>query len=190
MYDRLIRSFEECPVVDRKGYPYFVHPLTDGVPRMDPEVLEEVLGWIMAEADLRCDVLALPEAMGIPLGVPISLRTGIPYTVIRKKEYFLPGEVSVEQKTGYSSSVMHINGISAGDRVTIIDDVVSTGGTLTAIIKAIRDECGAEIADVVVPVDKANGKEAVERSTGVRVKTMVEVSVGPDRRVKCHLTGS
>lgn len=109
MYDRLIRSFEECPVVDRKGYPYFVHPLTDGVPRMDPEVLEEVLGWIMAEADLRCDVLALPEAMGIPLGVPISLRTGIPYTVIRKKEYFLPGEVSVEQKTGYSSSVMHIN---------------------------------------------------------------------------------
>ncbi len=187
MYEKLVRSFEECPVVDRKGYPYFVHPLTDGVPRMDPEVLEEVLDWIMRTADLDCDVLALPEAMGLPLGVPISLRSGIPYTVIRKKEYLLPGEVSVEQHTGYSSSIMHINGISKGDRVTVIDDVVSTGGTLIAIIKALQEQCGAIIKDVVVPVDKADGRRTVKEATGVDVKTLVEVTVDSDRKVHCNL---
>ena len=187
MYDRLVESFEKCPVVDRNGYPYFVHPLTDGVPRMDPAVLRDVLEWIKSVGDLDCDILALTEAMGIPIGVPLSLELGIPYTVIRKKGYGLPGEISVEQHTGYSSSVMHINDIREGDRVVLIDDVVSTGGTLVAMIKALREQAKATVVDVIVPVDKAGGKNIVKKETGMDVKTMVEVSVGPDRKVHCRL---
>ena len=187
MYDRLVESFEKCPVVDRNGYPYFVHPLTDGVPRMDPAVLRDVLEWTRSVGDLDCDILALPEAMGIPIGVPLSLELGIPYTVIRKKGYGLPGEISVEQHTGYSSSVMHINYIREGGRVVLIDDVVSTGGTLVAMIKALREQAKATVVDVIVPVDKAGGKNIVKKETGMDVKTMVEVSVGPDRKVHCRL---
>ena len=186
MYDRIVASFENCPVVDRGGYSYFVHPLTDGVPRMDPALLRDFLDWMISAGDFRCDIIAAPEAMGIPLAAPLSLELGIPYTVIRKKAYCLPGEVSVEQRTGYSSSVMRINGIRRGDRVTLVDDVASTGGTLVAIIRALRDEIGAEIVDVVIPVDKGEGIEAVERETGVRVRSLVKVGIA-DGKVVCTL---
>ncbi len=187
MYRRLVESFEKCPVVDRNGYPYFVHPLTDGVPRMDPEMLREVLDWIKSVGNLDCDLILLPEAMGIPLGVPLSLELGIPYAVIRKKSYGLDGEIPVEQHTGYSSSVMNINDVRRGERVVLIDDVVSTGGTLISMIRALRERAGAEILDVIVPVDKSNGAEIVRRETGIAIKTMVEVSVDADRRVRCTL---
>ena len=182
MYDRLKESLENSPVVDRNGYPYFVHPLTDGVPMMEPEVLEEVVGWMLEVGDFSCDVILAPEAMGIPLAVPVSLRLGIPYTVARKRSYGLEGELVLDQKTGYSKSLMTVNGITKGMRVTVVDDVVSTGGTLGALIRALQ-EAGAVVVDVLVPVNKSSGTDIVLKNTGVKVKTMVSVRVEDGRVV-------
>ena len=182
MYDRLKESLENSPIVDRNGYPYFVHPLTDGVPMMEPEVLEEVVGWMLEVGDFSCDVILAPEAMGIPLAVPVSLRLGIPYTVARKRSYGLKGELVLDQKTGYSKSLMTVNGISKGMRVTVVDDVVSTGGTLDALIRTLQ-EAGAVVVDVLVPVNKSSGTDIVLKNTGVKVKTMVSVRVEDGRVV-------
>ena len=182
MYDRLKESLENSPVVDRNGYPYFVHPLTDGVPMMEPEVLEEVVGWMLEVGDFSCDVILAPEAMGIPLAVPVSLRLGIPYTVARKRSYGLEGELVLDQKTGYSKSLMTVNGITKGIRVTVVDDVVSTGGTLDALIRTLQ-EAGAVVVDVLVPVNKSSGTDIVLKNTGVKVKTMVSVRVEDGRVV-------
>ena len=182
MYDRLKESLENSPVVDRNGYPYFVHPLTDGVPMMEPEVLEEVVGWMLEVGDFSCDVILAPEAMGIPLAVPVSLRLGIPYTVARKRSYGLEGELVLDQKTGYSKSLMTVNGITKGMRVTVVDDVVSTGGTLDALIRTLQ-EAGAMVVDVLVPVNKSSGTDIVLKNTGVKVKTMVSVRVEDGRVV-------
>ena len=186
MYDRLIESVRKSPIVMRNGYPYFVHPLTDGVPRMDPEVMKETLRWILDVGDFDCDVILAPECMGVPLGVPVSLHLGIPYSIVRKKKYGLPGEVTLTQSTGYSTSEMHILGVGQGDRVVIIDDVVSTGGTLSALIRALRDEIGAKIVDVIVPVDKGDGRNIVYGETGIRIKTLLKVKVD-DGKVLCEL---
>ena len=185
MYDDLVESLESSPVVMKNGYPYFVHPLTDGVPHMDPKVLKEVLAWMYDICDFDCDYLVAPEAMGIPLAVPISLEKGIPYTVVRKKIYGLPGEVVFDQKTGYSGNRMSLNGLKKGDRVVIIDDVISTGGTLVALIEAIRST-GAEIVDILIPVEKNDGKDLVLEKTGLRVKTLVKVSV-VNGKVRCSI---
>ena len=182
MYDRLKESLENSPVVDRNGYPYFVHPLTDGVPMMEPEVLEEVVGWMLEVGDFSCDVILAPEAMGIPLAVPVSLRLGIPYTVARKRSYGLEGELVLDQKTGYSKSLMTVNGITKGMRVTVVDDVVSTGGTLDALIRTLQ-EAGAVVVDVLGPVNKSSGTDIVLKNTGVKVKTMVSVRVEDGRVV-------
>ena len=182
MYGRLKESLENCPIVNRNGYPYFVHPLTDGVPRMEPEVLEEVIDWMLENGDFSCDVILAPESMGIPLAVPLSLKLRIPYSVVRKRSYGLDGEITLEQKTGYSKSVMTVNGITEGMRVTIVDDVVSTGGTLDALIHALR-EAGAIVVDVLVPVNKSNGTEVVLENTGVKIKTMISVRVEDGRIV-------
>ena len=80
---------------------------------------------------------------------------------------------------------MSLNGLKKGDRVVIIDDVISTGGTLVALIEAIRST-GAEIVDILIPVEKNEGKELVLEKTGLRVKTLVKVSVA-DGKVRCSI---
>ncbi len=183
MLDRLKRSVEECPVVGLGGYQYFVHPITDGIPEMDPELLQEVVDRMMEVGDFRCDRIIAPEAMGIHLAVPISLRLGIPYSIVRKRGYGLEGEVNIAQATGYSRSDMYINGVRRGERVVIVDDVLSTGGTLRALVHALKDSFGAEVVDIVMVFEKTERKREIEEDIGVGVKTLLKVDVVEGRTV-------
>ncbi|HEX9710498.1 MAG TPA: adenine phosphoribosyltransferase, partial [Candidatus Thermoplasmatota archaeon] len=61
-------SLAKATVMDRNGYPYLVHPLTDGVPRCPPELLAAWVEWAAAQAEAQDATLLLaPEAMGLPL---------------------------------------------------------------------------------------------------------------------------
>lgn len=181
---KLLReSAVKSPVVKKGAYDYFVHPLTDGVPRMDPALLKEVVDEVMAIADLRVDLILTAEAMGIPLATALSERTGIPFAIVRKRSYGLPGEVAVHQVTGYSANQLYMNGVGKGDRVLFVDDVVSTGGTLGALIQAVRS-AGAHLVDIVVVFEKGSGRAKVEEQYDVKVKTLLRVDV---RDGKVHL---
>lgn len=176
MLEKLKRSLRESPVVKKGDYDYFVNPITDGIPPMDPAVLREVVERMMQIGRFDCDVILAPEAMGIPLAVSLSLQTGIPYCVVRKRSYGLPGEILIAQRTGYSRSEMSINGLKAGDRVVIVDDVVSTGGTLRALILALK-EMDVQIIDVIVVVEKGDRRSDLEKETGTTIKTLVKVEM-------------
>ena len=153
-------SLEEAPVVKKGEYPYIIHPITDGVPYIKPDLLEEVTCEMqkLIEKCGQIDKIVTIEAMGIPLATALSLRTGIPFTIIRKRKYGLPGEVSVEQKTGYSESKLYINGLSKGDKIIIVDDMLSTGGTLRAVLTGL-DQIGTIVKGIFIAVDKSNKHE-------------------------------
>ncbi|PKK86214.1 MAG: adenine phosphoribosyltransferase [Thermoplasmata archaeon HGW-Thermoplasmata-1] len=174
MPELLEKSLGECPVVDKNGYSYFVHPLTDGIPLVKPELLSEVVDRIAAVSRMDCDIIVTAEAMGIPLATALSVKTGIPFNVIRKRAYGLEGEVAIGQSTGYSSSRLYINGIKRGDRVMIVDDVLSTGGTLRPCLVALR-EMGVEVTEVVVVVNKGDADAAISEEFGVPVRSLVRV---------------
>ena len=40
--EQLKTSLQAAPVIWKGDYPYFIHPVTDGVPRMDPGVLKAI----------------------------------------------------------------------------------------------------------------------------------------------------
>ncbi|WP_121740900.1 hypoxanthine/guanine phosphoribosyltransferase [Natronorubrum halophilum] len=146
----LARSLREAPVVDRDGYEYFVHGVTDGIPPVDPAVLQAVADGIRERIDLDdIDTLVAPEAMGIHHGTALSLATGIPLVVVRKRSYGFPEEVAVHQETSYGESELYLNGVDAGDRVVLIDDVRSSGGTIEAVCDAL-EAVEAEVVDIVV----------------------------------------
>ncbi len=182
MLERLKRSVESSPVVTMGEYSYFVAPITDGIPCMEPEILEEIAARIMEVANLDCDLIVAPEAMGIPVAVALSLRTGIPYNVIRKRSYGLPGEVSVCKVTGYAKCNMFINGLKAGDRAVLVDDILSTGGTMYAVIQALQ-KMGVELVDAVAVLDKGVGKARIESDLGVRVRTLLRADLAGGRVV-------
>lgn len=182
MLERLKASLERTPVVRFGEYRYFVHPLTDGVPPMDPAVLEETVEALAAVGNWDCDKIVTAEAMGFPLAALLSVRVRKPYVFLRKKRYGLPGEVSVAQVTGYSKGDLYLNGVERGDRVVIVDDVVSTGGTLRAMVQALR-HAGAEVVDVLVVFDKMEDRSALEAELGVRIQALLRVDVVDGRVV-------
>jgi len=175
--ERLRASLAGSPVVKFGDYDYFVHPITDGIPLGDPKVLEEAADGLARLADwTRCDKIVTAESMGFPLAAVLSIKTGKPYVFIRKRQYGLPGEVSLKQTTGYSKTDMFINNVHRGDRVVFVDDVISTGGTLAAIVKALRT-IGAEVADVLIVFEKTRERPRMEKELGVRIKTLLSVDV-------------
>ncbi|ELY57725.1 hypoxanthine/guanine phosphoribosyltransferase [Natronolimnohabitans innermongolicus] len=172
--EKLIESLDEAPIIDKGGYEYLVHPISNGVPRLDPDLLREVVVEVMRTIDLNVDKIVAPEAMGIHLATALSLQTDIPLVVIRKREYGLEGEVSLHQETGYSESEMYINDVEEGDRVVIVDDMLSTGGTLAAICEAL-DDIGADIVDVVVIMRKV-GPSALD-DTKFEATSLLDITV-------------
>lgn len=183
MLERLIQSLETSPVMKRGEYNYFIHPITDGVPLIEPVLLREIGCAMVRTLDLAgVDKIVTCEAMGIPIGTALSMMTDIPLVIVRKRPYNLPGEIAVHQATGYSKGELYLNGVGAGDRIVVIDDVCSTGGTLRALIGAIKST-GAEITDVCVVIGRGNADIGRPFKTLVRI----EISEGRVRVVDTYL---
>lgn len=174
--DQLRDSLLSAPIIEKEGYQYFVHPISDGVPMLKPGLLREIVIKIIRKAKLEdVDKIVTPAAMGIHISTAVSLMTDIPLVVVRKRQYGLAGEVALSQVTGYAENEMFVNDVYEGDRVLLLDDVLSTGGTLHAILGAL-ETIGAEVVDVVAVIKKVGGTNKLD-DTEYNVKTLINVDV-------------
>lgn len=175
---RLKESLLAAPIIWKGDYPYFIHPLTDGVPRLDPPVLTAVVELIETRVDWNLvDLILGIEAMGLPLTSPLSMRNNRPQVVVRKRSYGLEGELSINQSTGYSKGSMYLNDVQEGERILIVDDVLSTGGTLDAIIKGV-ESLGAIIESVIVVVEKGPGLQQLqEKYPHIQISSIVRLEM-------------
>ena len=151
-------SLRGAPIIWKGEYPYFIHPISDGIPRMEAEVLRATRDLIVSMVDWsQIDLIVSVEAMGLPLLAAVGEATGKPTVVIRKRSYGMEGEVRVDVSTGYSSSTAYINDISPGERLLVVDDVISTGGTLEPLLESLEG-MGAILKDVIVAIEKGEGR--------------------------------
>jgi adenine phosphoribosyltransferase len=175
---RLKESLLAAPIIWKGDYPYFIHPLTDGVPRLNPSVLTAVVELIETKVDWNSvDLILGIEAMGLPLTSPLSMRNNRPQVVVRKRSYGLEGELAIDQSTGYSKGSMYLNDVQEGERILIVDDVLSTGGTLDAIIKGV-ESLGAIIESVIVVVEKGPGLQQLqEKYPHIQISSIVRLEM-------------
>ena len=176
MLEEVIKSLENSPIVKKGEYNYFVNPISDGVPAMEPKMLKELTEAVLKHANLDVDKIVAVEAMGIHLATALSLASDIPFVVIRKRQYGLEGECEVYQKTGYGSSNLYINDLHPGEKILLIDDVVSTGGTLVALIDTLTD-LGLELKSVVAVIEKGKGRKIVEEKTDLKILSIVKLDI-------------
>ena len=156
-------SLSNAPVIWKGEYPYFIHPITDGVPRLNPNVLEAITDLAVDSIEWNnVDLILGIEAMGLPLVAPVSIKTKIPMVVARKRQYELEGEITIDQATGYSKGSMYLNDLKEGERVAIIDDVLSTGGTIRSVIEGVISS-GAKVSNVLIVVEKGPGLTMLQK---------------------------
>jgi len=179
--DQLKASLQSAPVIWKGDYPYFIHPVTDGVPRMDPGVLQAITELVTDRVDWsNVDLLLGIEAMGLPLTAPLSVSTGIPLAIARKRSYGLEGEIEIDQSTGYSKGAMYLNDLREGERIAIVDDVLSTGGTLEAVIEGVR-RAKADVTDVIAVIEKGEGLNRLqELYPEIRIQSLVRLVMDGD----------
>lgn len=174
----LKKSLYEAPIIKKNHYDYVIHPITDGIPYITPELLKEISDE-MKKHIKKCgkfNRIVTMEAMGIPLATSLSLDLDVPFTIIRKRQYGLSEEISVKQETGYSKSDMYINGLKKGDTVILVDDVLSTGGTLKAVLYVLKN-IGVIVKGVFIAVYKGNCREEITRIYDVPITTIVDIDV-------------
>ena len=171
-------SLRGSPIIWKGDYPYFIHPISDGIPRMDADVLRATRDLIVEMVDWsKIDLIVSVEAMGLPLLAAVGDATGKPTVVIRKREYGMEGEVRVDVSTGYSKSTTFINDISPGERILIVDDVISTGGTLEPIL-ATLEEMGVILQDIVIAIEKGEGRERLAKERpGWPIRTLARIDI-------------
>jgi adenine phosphoribosyltransferase len=89
----------------------------------------------------------------------------------------LEGQVAVDFDMEYTSGKLFLNGINKEDQVIIVDDMISTGGTMLALIKAVKS-ARAKIVDIVCVAEKVEygGVDKVAKGTGYKVKSLLKVS--------------
>lgn len=169
-------SLKNAPIVRFGEYEYFIHPMSDGIPLITRELLNETVSRILELSDFDCDKILVVEAMGMHLGAGLCMKTGKPFVVARKRPYGLPDEVEFHQKTGYHEKKIYLNYIEKGDRIVIVDDVLSTGGTLKGLLAALK-EMEVEVKDVIILFNKGEIKENIEEEYGVKIGTVFDVKV-------------
>lgn len=172
--ERLIESLRSAPVVDMGAYNYFVHPVTDCIPLVEPALLREITDAFRTHLELdNIEKIFTAESMGIHHATALSLETDIPFVAARKRSYGFDGEVAVHQMTGYDDGELYVNGIEPDDQLLLLDDVFSTGGTMEAMYDAVT-EIGANPVAAAVVIRRRSDEA---RSLPIDVVSLVEVDI-------------
>jgi orotate phosphoribosyltransferase len=98
--------------------------------------------------------LAAPELGAVLLGGAVSMETGLPLVLVRK------------EPKGYGTSKQIEGRFEAGDRVTVVEDVVTTGGDSLRSAQVLRD-AGMDVIHLVVVLDRGEGGEENIRQAGI-----------------------
>jgi len=120
-----------------------------------PALLRRVAACLAERIPPGTQRLAGPELGAVALAAAVSLELDLPFVIVRKaqKEYGTTAKFEGE--------------LQAGERVTMIEDVVTSGGAALDSVRALR-EAGAVVEDVIAVVDREEGGAAALGAEGLR----------------------
>ena len=176
-------AFDDKPLLPFGKYNFLINPLTEQIPATTAELLRATSEWLVEAGDFHdANKIAGEEDKGAILVAATALQTGLPFGMARWYPAGLDGQIGVNFEMEYASGQLFLNGIEKGDQVIIVDDMISTGGTMLALIEAI-EKANATIVDIICVAEKVEyqGVKRIEEMTGFLVKTLVKVSVSGER---------
>lgn len=132
----------------------------------DPALLDGLGREIAVELAVHApdaQLLAGPELGAVPLAAVASVRTGLPFVIVRKdaKEY---------------GTAKRLEGVfEPGQRVCVVEDVVTSGGALLSAVDALR-AAGLDVSAAICVVDRQEGGAAAIAAQGVRLASLFTVA--------------
>ena len=128
-----------------------------------PELLRAIAEGMAKLLPAETAVLAGLEMGGIPIATAISLQTNLPCVFVHKK--------AKDYGTCKIAEGVEVKGL----KVTIIEDVVTTGGAILAGALALRER-GAQVDTVLCVIDREQGADESLRAAGLALKGLFTAS--------------
>jgi orotate phosphoribosyltransferase len=129
----------------------------------DPALLRRLGKQLAALVPKETQLLAAPELGAVLLGGAVSMESGLPLVLVRK------------EPKGYGTSKQIEGRFEPGDRVTVIEDVVTTGGDSLRSAQVLRD-AGVEVIHLVVVLDRGEGGEENIRNAGIPYSPLFRIA--------------
>ncbi|MDO8497403.1 MAG: phosphoribosyltransferase family protein [bacterium] len=162
----------------KTGYPYSFFTLTDFEPPIEPSLVEDMADLLVHYGNFDSIDLLVSEADrgGGPLTHAVSMRTNIPYTLANWYPNGGQGELHVKASVGFSGKGdIFLNGIKKGQRIILVDDLLSSGGTALALIRAVH-KGGAIIKQALFVAEKVLmcGRQKLENNYSIPIISLVK----------------
>ena len=114
--------------------------------------------------DTALDKIAGIDARGFIFGSALAYRMGVGFVPVRKKGKlpFTTISASYSLEYGKDTVEMHSDAISSGEKVLIVDDLIATGGTISAAVQLVQ-QLGGDILECafVVELPDLKGRERI-----------------------------
>jgi len=126
----------------------------------DPALLARVVARMAPLLPADTELLGGLELGGIPLATVLSARSGLPALFVRK-----------EAKT-YGTCKLAEGPDVAGRRVTLVEDVITTGGAVRDATRALREH-GAVVETVLCAIDRSPGDDNPLADVGLEIRSVL-----------------
>ena len=128
-----------------------------------PEILRRLGTELARLVPPGTDRLAAPELGAVLLGGAVSMETGLPLVLVRK------------EAKGYGTSRTVEGRLEAGERVCLIEDVLTTGGEALKAAGNLRD-LGAHVVRLIAVVDREEGAAEAIAAAGLDYRPLFRKS--------------
>jgi adenine phosphoribosyltransferase len=105
------------------------------------------------------------DARGFIFGAVLAYKLGIGFVPVRKKGKLPYKTISATYSLEYGEDTveMHVDAIKKGERVVIVDDLIATGGTLSAATQLVEQLEGDIIeCAIIIDLPDLKGKEKIK----------------------------
>lgn len=126
----------------------------------DPALLN-LLAGLFAER-VSAGTVAGVELGAVPILIATAVMKGIPYIIIRKERKHGTGKLTIGE-------------ISPGQEIDIIEDVVTTGGSVLKAARYLREN-GAVVSHVYCVVDREEGGSELLRENSLELSPLIRIS--------------
>ena len=157
-------SFGSFKLTSGLESPYYIDMrLIPSYPQYFNRICEIYCELIRGEVGDSFDRVAGIPTAGIPFAAVVALKLGKPFIYVRKT-LRLHGQLKTVEGV-----------LNRGDRVLLVDDLVSTGDSALKTVEAIRSH-GGEVSDVVVLIDREQGARELLERAGVKLHALMKVT--------------
>lgn len=122
-----------------------------------PAAFRQAIGELARHArGVRPDVIVAAEARGFLFAAPLALELNVGLVPIRKpgKLPFDTHAFHYELEYGVDTLEIHVDGVQAGQRVLVVDDLLATGGTVAACCQLV-EKLGASVCGCAFVIELA-----------------------------------